>query len=134
MLHPAGHRTEVLESSVTIVDRGFLLGDLVRMNGGVGQAGIITSLDVSLKLQRVLSGEVLSGWFDAKEVVAAARIGRGDHVVHGCWVGMVEEVFEMAMVESASGPARRICDTGNMLSVGVTTDVSPTWNEGERWS
>lgn len=30
----------------------------------------------------------------------------------------------MAMVETRTGPPRRLCDTGNTLSVGATTDVS----------
>ena len=87
------------------------------------QAGVITNLATQVQLQRVLSELPLPGWFDVKDLVAACRIARGDHVVWGDWVGMVEEVFEMAMVETTNGPPRRICDTGNSLSVGSTTDV-----------
>lgn len=100
------------------------MGDIVRAASGKGQAGIITSLATSVQLRRVLTDEQLEGWFKAEEIVAAARISRGDHVVLGHWVGMVEEVFEMAMVETRMGPPRRLCDTGNTLSVGATTDVS----------
>ncbi|KAK4700888.1 ubiquitin-conjugating enzyme E2 O, partial [Phenoliferia sp. Uapishka_3] len=123
VLHPSGARSEVLESSVRVVDRGFLSGDLVRAHGGKSQAGIITNLSTQVQLERVLSGEVLDGWFEVEEVVAACRFARGDHVVWGDWVGMIEEVFEMAMVETRDGPPRRICDTGNSLSVGSTTDA-----------
>ena len=125
VLHPSGERSEVPESSVTVVDRGFLAGDVVRLTGGKSQAGVITNLETEVQLQRVLSDDVLDGWFDVKDLVAACRIARGDHVISGDWVGMVEEVFEMAMVETTHGPPRRICDTGNSLSVGSTTDVSP---------
>jgi hypothetical protein len=82
-MHPSGNSTEVAESSVTVVDRGFLLGDLVRASGGRGQAGLITKLETSVQLQRVLSGEHLGGWFEAEKIVAAARMSRGDHVVFG---------------------------------------------------
>lgn len=71
----------------------------------------------------MLSGEVIEGTFDADEVIAAALLTRGDHVVWGSWVGMIEDVFEMAQVEAEGGQVRRVCDMGNTLSVGAAPDV-----------
>ncbi|BGP15191.1 hypothetical protein JCM10213_000859 [Rhodosporidiobolus nylandii] len=142
VLHPDGSRSEILESTATVIDKGFLRGDIVRLrsddpssaNDGSGkkkkkrapkqQVGQITLLKTQVQLQRVITGEKLDGWFDADELVAAARINRGDHVVHGEWVGLVEEVFEMAMIEAGSaGLIRRVCDTGTSLSVGSATEA-----------
>ncbi|GAA5879197.1 hypothetical protein JCM1840_007608 [Sporobolomyces johnsonii] len=130
VLHPDGSRSEVLESATSIIDRGFLRGDLVRTRREPGstapksQAGQIVDMQTEVQLQRVLAPhDKLEGWFDAKDLVAAARINRGDHVVHGEWVGLVEEVFEMAMIETAMGAIRRVCDTGTTLSVGPATEA-----------
>lgn len=123
ILHPTGITTIVDESAVTVTDRGFLSADIVRRTGGKGQAGLITKLETRVELARVLSNERVEGTFDAKDVVAAARIARGDHVIYKDWIGMVEETFEMALVETKSGPPRRVCDSGSTLSVGATSEV-----------
>lgn len=120
ILHPGGARTEIPEIECTIVDRNFLIGDIVRAAGGAGQAGIITHLTTSVQLSRVLAGVELEGWIDTEEIVAAARLCRADHVVFGDWVGIVVEVFEMAMFETGVGePPKRVCDTGNAFTVGA---------------
>ncbi|GAA5897227.1 hypothetical protein JCM6882_001820 [Rhodosporidiobolus microsporus] len=133
VLHPSGQRSELLESLCTVVDKGFLRGDLVRLRSASSkpgkkskktQLGQITALKTKVKLQRVITGEELEGWHDADLLVAAARVNRGDHVVHGEWVGLVEEVFEMAMIEAGNaGLVRRVCDTGTSLSVGSATEA-----------
>ncbi|KAM0788855.1 hypothetical protein ACM66B_002940 [Microbotryomycetes sp. NB124-2] len=118
-----GKTIRVLESQVEIVDRGFLAGDLVRaVDARKGQAGTITKLETEIKLQRVLSKEDIPGWIKADEVVGEFRIARGDHVAFGGWVGMVEEVFETAQVQLRSGGTRRICDSGNTLTVGAQSE------------
>ena len=123
LIHPSGITTIVRESEVTVTDRGFLSADVVRRSGGKGQAGLITKLDTRVELVRVLSNEPVEGTFDTKEVIAASRVARGDHVVYNDWIGMVEETFEMALVETKSGPPRRVCDSGSTLTVGATSEV-----------
>ncbi|BGP47280.1 hypothetical protein JCM10450v2_003132 [Rhodotorula kratochvilovae] len=133
VLHPDGTRSNVLESAVTVVDKGFLRGDIVRTRRASdavappkGQVGQIVGLKTEVKLQRVITGEHLDGWHDADALVAAARLNRGDHVVEpdSGWVGVVEEVFEMAMIEAGNqGIVRRVCDTGTSLSVGSATEA-----------
>ncbi|KAI5475908.1 ubiquitin-conjugating enzyme E2 O [Pseudohyphozyma bogoriensis] len=122
ILLPDGKREVIVESDSEIVDRGFIMGDLVRVVGAKGkaQAGIVTEMKTEIRLQRVLSGEKVDEWIESEKVVASARVARGDHVAHGEWVGIVEEVFEMAMVETEEGLVRRICDIGSTLSVGNT--------------
>ncbi|GAA6004968.1 hypothetical protein JCM11491_002293 [Sporobolomyces phaffii] len=132
VLHPDGSRTEVLESATQLVDRGFLRGDIVRPARPTGtlplatkpQAGSIVEIKSEVELERVLEPhDKLEGWFDTDRLVASARINRGDHVVYGEWVGLVEEVFEMAMIETGSGSLRRVCDVGTNLSVGPATEA-----------
>lgn len=79
-----------------------------------------------MQLQRVITGERLPGWHSADDLVAAGRLQRGDHVIEPAsgWVGVVEEVFEMAMIEAGNaGIVRRVCDTGTTLSVGSATEA-----------
>jgi ubiquitin-conjugating enzyme E2 O len=133
VLLPDGTRTQVLESATTLIDKGFLRGDIVRPRRTAsssaaaptrGQLGQIVDLETEVQVQRVLTGEQLEGWFAASDLVAATRINHGDHVVSGDWIGVVEEVFEMAMIELGdSGTVRRVCDIGNTFSVGAATDT-----------
>ncbi|GAA5994201.1 ubiquitin-conjugating enzyme E2 [Rhodotorula paludigena] len=133
VLHPDGTRTQVLEASVEVVDKGFLRSDIVRKRRPAGtnpsaksQVGQIVGLETQVQLERVLTGEKLDGWHNADDLVAAARLNRGDHVVEpdSGWVGIVEEVFEMAMIEAGNaGLVRRVCDTGTTLSVGNATEA-----------
>lgn len=134
VLLPDGTRTQVLESATTLIDKGFLRGDIVRPRRPPasssaaaptrGQLGQIVDLHTEVQVQRVLTGEEIQGWFPASDLVAATRINHGDHVVSGDWIGVVEEVFEMAMIELGdSGAVRRVCDIGNTFSVGAATDT-----------
>jgi len=43
--------------------------------------------------------------------------------VYGDWVGLVEEVFEMALIETSTGGLRRVCDVGSNLSVGPVSEA-----------
>lgn len=74
-----GRKSEVCEDAVTVVDRGFLLGDLVRMDGGRGQAGTISRLEVEVQLQRALSGERYEEWVKMEQLESATKLSRGDH-------------------------------------------------------
>ena len=133
VLHPDGSKTEVVEKDVVVVDKGFLRGDIIRKRATTSaassrkqqQAGQIVDLKTEVQLQRVLDGEVLPGWHDTASLRAAGRIARADHVVEPTsgWVGVVEEVFEMAMIEVSDGVVRRVCDTGTRLSVGNSTEA-----------
>ncbi|GAA5975270.1 hypothetical protein JCM5350_000217 [Sporobolomyces pararoseus] len=140
VLFPDGSRKEVLESNTRIVDRGFLRGDLVRPArprntpplAHKPQAGIILELSSKVQLQRVLATQqeqeeeidLKDKWFDTKDLVANARLNRGDHVIFKDWVGLVEEVFEMAVIETGNnGGFRRVCDVGTNLSVGPATEA-----------
>ncbi|GAA5923704.1 hypothetical protein JCM3775_000479 [Rhodotorula graminis] len=131
VLHPDGTKSEVIEADVAVVDKGFLRGDIVRARSTPStlhkkrQAGQIVDLKTEVQLQRVLDGEVLPGWHDTSLLRAASRIARGDHVVEPTsdWVGVVEDVFEMALIEAGNGVVRRVCDSGATLTVGSGTDA-----------
>ncbi|GAA5967360.1 hypothetical protein JCM3765_000500 [Sporobolomyces pararoseus] len=137
-LFPDGTRKQVLEKDIKILDRGFLRGDLVRParkekntpppSKLKPQAGIILELYSQVQLQRVLANEgkeeeeLKEKWFDTEEFVANARLNRGDHVIFKDWVGLIEEVFEMAVLETENGDFRRVCDVGTNLSVGPANE------------
>jgi ubiquitin-conjugating enzyme E2 O len=130
VLLPNGDRLEIKEQGIKIVDRGFLRGDLVKHNSTPSQSGVIVSIDSKVQLQRVLPStsddvdvDIKGQWFDSKDLVASARLNRGDHVIFQDWVGLIEEVFEMAMLELESGQLTRVCDVGSNLSVGKPSDL-----------
>lgn len=127
-----GERSQVLEADTTLRDKGFLRGDIVRQRRAQGasvitprgQLGQVVDLETEVQLVRVLTGEELPEWVPMTDLVAASRINHGDHVVHGDWIGVVEEVFEMAMIEAGhAGIVRRVCDMGNTFSVGTASDT-----------
>ncbi|GAA5927706.1 ubiquitin-conjugating enzyme E2 [Sporobolomyces koalae] len=133
VLHPDGTRSEVLEASTELVDRGFLRGDMVRPArprntppaATKPQAGTIIDISAQVKLERVLAPQDrLEPWYDTKDFVAANRINRGDHVVFGEWIGLVEEVFQVAIIEFENGTLKRVCDgLGSNLSVGPASEA-----------
>ncbi|KDE07879.1 hypothetical protein MVLG_01972 [Microbotryum lychnidis-dioicae p1A1 Lamole] len=135
VLHPAGNSCVVSEEIVSLVDRGFLPSDLVRKRGGQGQAGTIVDLDISVQLERVIDPtpssttsnsdqsdvpdhEIPPEWYNVHDLGPATGMSRGDHVVYQNWVGMIEEVFELAIIETEQGTLQKACDVGAYLTVG----------------
>ncbi|KAK4057951.1 hypothetical protein OIO90_001170 [Microbotryomycetes sp. JL221] len=111
------------EALVTLEDRLMMPGDFVRTIGSSnGQIGVVKKADVEVRLRHVLSGQVLDGWFDAKDIVRALRISPKDYVVHGNWFGIVEEIFEVAQVQTRNGGTRKLCDWSGALSVGTQSE------------
>lgn len=119
-----------MEVDAQVVDRGFLVGDLCRKAGGKGQAGTIVNIKTEIQIMHTLEQEQLPAWYNADSFVGAIAVTRGDHVVHGDWVGIVEETLEIGLVEmSRAGGVpdlRHVCDIGSAskLSVGASSAVS----------
>ena len=92
----------MLRNTVTLSDRSFVIGDLARRvqttNGS--DVGVVVNLFTEALLEGVFSHRSLGDWIPVSKLVNAVRISRGDHVIAGDWVGVVEEVFEEAMVAS----------------------------------
>lgn len=98
-----GERSIIKQDDVQLVDRNFVVGDLARHRTTATESsvGVVTAIETEVKLQGVFSGQPVVDWVPVGDVVNAVRIGRGDHVIASDWIGLVEEVFEEAVVSSA---------------------------------
>lgn len=70
------------------------------------EAGIVKDLRSRVRLQRALTGETLDGWHDVRDLVSSTRLTRGDHVCAEGWIGVVEDVCELALVQSMTSMGR----------------------------
>lgn len=136
------------ETALILKDRGFMPGDIVRRSNirpndptgaqtgsrlsGAGQAGIIKSTSKWVKLRRALSTEMAvrdNEWIPVEEVIGADVLMNGDHVIFEDWVGIVEDCFQRATVETVSGGNLLMFDASSTfggLSVGSRTNVCST--------
>lgn len=120
VLRMDGKRSQVSELDIQVVDRTFLVGDIVQPNLTPGVTtkhppGVLLEQQTLLTLQLVLSKQHLRGKYDAKDVVGATRILRGDIVLYENWVGLVEECWEEGIVKDSD---TRIQQAGSVLGVG----------------
>ncbi|KAE8264443.1 hypothetical protein A4X09_0g6965 [Tilletia walkeri] len=116
--YPSGKRAIVDESTLEVRDRIFQIGDLCKRSALTTMSGVILSVTTEAQLEHVLSKQ-RTDWVPAEEFTNAARIFVGDHVINSNWVGVVEEVFEEALVEPHNAQDFvRVCDVGSRLIVG----------------
>ncbi|KAG0150227.1 hypothetical protein CROQUDRAFT_668718 [Cronartium quercuum f. sp. fusiforme G11] len=125
IVFPSVGTPEICEdSSLELVDRAFLLGDLAR-DPMTGMIGVVKKVNVQVQLRAALRDFHLPDWIDAKDLVSEHQLMRGDVVAagnSGNWLGVVEEIFQEALVEGKDGRDNfRLCDVdAGFLSVGVT--------------
>ncbi|KAK0528112.1 hypothetical protein OC835_004767 [Tilletia horrida] len=116
--YPSGKRAIVDEATLQVRDRAFQVGDLCKRSVLTTMSGVILDVSIEAQLEHVFSRQRTT-WVPAAEFTNAARILVGDHVIAANWVGVVEEVFEEALVEPRNGPDLvRVCDVGSRLIVG----------------
>lgn len=121
LLRLDGKRSVFAESDLQVIDRTFLVGDILRPavtspTPPYHPPGVLLEQTTLVKLQRVLSKQDLPGQFNAKDVVGATRVLRGDIVLYGSWVGLVEECFAEALVKNSP---LTIKQAGSFLAVGL---------------
>ncbi|KAE8209671.1 hypothetical protein CF327_g6372 [Tilletia walkeri] len=116
--YPSGKRAIVHESTLEVRDRAFQTGDRCKRSVLPTTSGVILSVTTEVQLEHVLSKQ-RTDWVPASEFTNAARVFVGDHVINSNWVGVVEEVFEEALVElNNAQDVVRVCDVGSRLIVG----------------
>jgi hypothetical protein len=114
------------QSQLQLVDRTFLRGDYVRKPSDSKRAtGIILDVETQVKVMDAFNQTPLDTWISTDKLVNYVRISRGDHVVYGEWIGVVEEVLEEAMVQFVDGTVERVADLGSgLLQPGDTGQVN----------
>ena len=107
------------------VNSMFNIGDVCKRSLKHIESGIVVEHKMKLKLEHVLSKQRIDHDVPDEDVQNVIRIVNGDHVVANNWVGVVEEVFEEALVESSDqADLIRVCDIGSRLTVGEVSGES----------
>lgn len=100
-----GHDLTVLHEDsdqYRLVDRSFVLGDVVKRDSSSPMSGIVQNGETHLKIRNLASREVKS--CSGLEVsVEAENYQVGDYVVIGEWVGIIKEVLRKTLVRFRDG-------------------------------
>lgn len=84
-------------SDITVVDRGFLHGDIVAdVSNPTGQVGIVVDVNISVDLQAA-DGEVIRG-VSSRHLQRIREFTVGDYVIFGHWLGRVDDVLDNVTV------------------------------------
>eukprot|EP01018_Ginkgo_biloba_P023413 Gb_01294 [translate_table: standard] len=92
--------TETIEKidDILVVDRGFLHGDIVAsVSDPSGQTGTVVNVDLILDL-KTLGGETIRN-VNSKKLLRVSGFAVGDYVIHGQWLGRVDEVVDNVTVQ-----------------------------------
>jgi hypothetical protein len=85
----SGIRDIVPESSFTLVDRSFQLGDLCKRSIDDVRSGVVTSVDVKARLAHAISDAPIEGWKSVDQFEKSTTAEIGDYVLNNDWVGQV---------------------------------------------
>ncbi|CAH8374867.1 unnamed protein product [Eruca vesicaria subsp. sativa] len=94
-------------NNVTVVDRGFLHGDYVASaSDPTGQVGVVVDVDMSVDLL-ALDGSIHKD-IPTKELKRVRDFAVGDYVVHGPWLGRIDDVLDNVTVLFDDGSMCRV--------------------------
>uniref|UniRef100_M4D980 UBC core domain-containing protein n=1 Tax=Brassica campestris TaxID=3711 RepID=M4D980_BRACM len=94
-------------NNVTVVDRGFLHGDYVASSSDpTGQVGVVVDVDMSVDLL-ALDGSTHKD-ISTKELKRVRDFCVGDYVVHGPWLGRIDDVLDNVTVLFDDGSMCRV--------------------------
>ncbi|KAI0932058.1 hypothetical protein AcW2_000786 [Taiwanofungus camphoratus] len=106
------------ESQLTLVDRMYQPGDLLKRSIDDVVSGVVTSIGVKGRLEHAISGELIPQWKNASDAEAAIDVDMGDYVVYDDWIGQVVEMFDEAVVDMGNGNLVRVPELSARLAVG----------------
>ncbi|KAI1796055.1 hypothetical protein LXA43DRAFT_1160458 [Ganoderma leucocontextum] len=120
---PRPVREIITEDKLSLVDRMYQPGDLLKRSVDDVRSGIVTSTNVKGRLEHAISGQTVPGWKTMDEIETAVEVDMGDLVVHNDWVG---QMFDEAWVEVSGGNLVRLPELSARLVVGEKgTDILP---------
>ncbi|KAN0060251.1 hypothetical protein ACQY0O_007580 [Thecaphora frezii] len=116
---PSDVREILKEDEVEVVDRSLHIGDVCKKSLKDKSSCVVVDIKRKLTLEHVISKKRIDHEVPSELVQNAVRITRGDYVVAQDWIGVVEEIFEEALVESSdSTELVKVCDVGSSLPIG----------------
>ena len=95
-------------------DRTFQIGDHVKsLEPTQNQVGIVVGAKTEVLLRGIFSREFHKDrWIKGEDLSHSIRIGKGDRVIHGDWLGIVEEIWENLEIVDPAGRRERMGQTG----------------------
>ncbi|KAJ3821801.1 hypothetical protein F5880DRAFT_1579492 [Lentinula raphanica] len=122
----ADTREILSESELTLLDRSFQPGDVVKRNIDDVQSGVILDVRVKFRVEHAISKEPVEGWKTSEDIAESRQAEIGDYVVYEDWVGQVIELYDENIIEVPSGQLVRLPEFGSHLSVGLRSeDILP---------
>jgi co-chaperonin GroES (HSP10) len=98
-------------------DRSFQVGDICRSTTQAQKntiSGVVANVKMEVQLQSVATATKTPDWISTTTLSKTACIEEGDHVIYKNWVGIVEIVFEEALltVKGSNRPYKVYCVEG----------------------
>jgi ubiquitin-conjugating enzyme E2 O len=85
-----GDEREILpESALRLSDRTLGVGDYCKRNIDEVCSGVVTNVRVRGRVEHVITGEEVDGWWSRDDLEYKSEAEIGDHVVYDDWVGQV---------------------------------------------
>ncbi|KAF8323122.1 hypothetical protein DL93DRAFT_2147193 [Clavulina sp. PMI_390] len=121
-------RTIAQENACSLIERYFHIGDTVKrfpLRSEDVMSGVVTDRKSELLLRHIISEEPLPGneWVPESDLEMANDINVGDFVIHGNWLGNVEEIFEEVEGE-INGHPMCLHDVSARFRLGKPSDYS----------
>ncbi|TFK36863.1 hypothetical protein BDQ12DRAFT_685995 [Crucibulum laeve] len=112
-------QNEILrEVDLKLVDRALQPGDYCKRTIDDVRSGVVLHVNSKARLQHVISGKPLEGWYMLDDVEENMDAELGDYVAYDDWIGQVVEVFDEAIVEVPGRHLVRLPELGSHLRVG----------------
>lgn len=84
-----GKREIVRETELRLIDRSFISGDFCKRSVDDAQSGVVRKAIVRTRIEHVISGEPVDGWYTSSDFQPTIHPEMGSYVVYNDWVGQV---------------------------------------------
>ena len=130
-----GSETRDNTSDITVVDRGFLHGDIVASaTDPTGQLGLVVDVSITVDLLTP-NGEVIKQVF-SKDLKRIREFSVGDYVVNGPWLGRVDDVLDNVTILFDDGSVCKVVKADPLrlqpVSKPVIDDANCPYYPGQR--
>lgn len=105
-------------NDIEVLDRGFLHGDIVAAaSDPSGQTGIVVNVDLKVDLLTPTSATIK--YISSKKLQRIRAFAVGDYVIHGPWLGKVDEVVDNVTVVFDDGSKCKLmkADPDRLISI-----------------
>ena len=91
-----GDEREILpESALRLIDRTLGVGDYCKRNIDEVCSGVVTDVHVRGRVEHVITGEEVDGWWSRDDLEYKSEAEIGDHVIYNDWVGQVSNLLSV---------------------------------------